>query len=184
MRDYSIISELANVSYDSIFVQRLHRNINESASSLRRFLSSRERTVNRVAVTRTGSRGRKIFFDHMVAAKLQDTETQFLGDSGVIPNVMSAAFAKAFSITPIPTDRDVYMLDGKRSDSDRSLVDNVPVTFGDLTVPINLIDVAGSPHDVLVENCRNRIDIGLLRPLKQFVLFTHSGKIVQLNNEY
>lgn len=72
----------------------------------------------------------------LVAAKVYGTETQCACDSGAISNirtyVMSADFAKDFSIKPAPADRGESMLDCIRSDSIvYCLVENVSVSFGE-----------------------------------------------------
>lgn len=105
-------------------------------------------------------------------------------DSSVIPNVMSAAFAWSLYLSLKPTDRSVIMLEGKRSNSLRRLVENFPVIFGDPTVPITFIVVASSPYDILVglpemESLLACLDLG-----KNVVSFVHVSKAVRLNYEH
>lgn len=66
-----------------------------------------------------------------------------------VPTSMPAALANTLSITPAPTYHVVSILDKKRNYSVCGLVDNFPVSFGDLTIFSAFIAVARSPYHIL-----------------------------------
>lgn len=85
----------------------------------------------------------------VVLVKLHGQTVEGVLDSGAVPNMMSPALSKLFSLKPLPTPKRITTIDGIPSNVTGALKD-VPVTIGSVRVPLDVLVVDGTPLEVFV----------------------------------
>ena len=119
----------------------------------------------------------------MVDVMVHGNKFQALFDSGAVPNLIETNIVLQMRLGADKTEAQLQLANGSTSGC-RGIAHNIPVTMGDITVPLDFLIVDNPPCDILLgsptlESLHACIDLG-----SQFVRLTYEGKVTEIPLDY
>ena len=175
---YNVVSELARAPSGLTFGQLVLGD----AESARREING---LLARKARRRPGFAGpvelqpRRL---RITTVRVYGTEAHAMLDSGAVPNIMSPKLVQKLSLTPKATKKHITVANGK-DEPCMGILEQVPVSFGNLVSKMDFLVVNGAPYDVIIglpalEEIQACIDLG-----RQHVQVTVNNRKTRLGLE-